>query len=123
MNALIFRKAPILPALGLATVLAGTLVVIPPAQAVMYLRGGSDQPTEGDPLDANDFSTGGDGLIDDIIQDSFAAPVTGGDDLVIAVPVRDAVVYLLVDFQDGIPVLRFVKVPGASSLVEASDAR
>lgn len=123
MNALIARKSAAMLPLWLAFILISSLILAPSAQAIRYLSDGSDRDTEGDPLDANDFSSGGDGLIGDIIENSFGVIDSGGGDVVIVVPVRNAVVYLVVDFQDGIPVLHAIKVPGAALLVEEFDAR
>lgn len=116
------RTTQFLP-LWLIIVMIVGVVLTPTVEAKRILsNNGTGGSTEGDPLDANDYGTGGGGLIGDDIQSNHGGAIAGGG-LLIPVPARDATVFLVVDFQGTIPVIRVVKLSHASAMVEAPDAR
>ncbi len=123
MNILISRNTSRFLTLWLAVLMIACLFHVPSAQAIRYLSDGSGDSSEGDPLDANDFSDGGGGLLDDNIQDNYSVIISGDGGFVINLPVSDRQVLLLVDFRTSIPFVRVIKISPAVSLTEDPDAR
>jgi hypothetical protein len=116
------RKFGRSPILALVAILGLGFVCAPTAMGVRYLSDGTDDSVEGDPLDANDYGSGGGGLIGGDVQDNNKANISGGG-IIIAGPARESRVYLIVDFRGTIPVLQVVRIPGAVLLAEDRDAR
>lgn len=98
------------------------------AQAVKYISlggGGGTNATEGDPLDANDYSSGsnGGGLIDDNIHEvPFIEPVS--DNIgVFQLPVGRLKLLMALDLRTGMPVFRIITFRDFRTRPEARDER
>ena len=123
MNSLYYRKTSRFLPLGLVILMIAGLIFAPSAQAIRYLSDGGGGGGEGDPLDANDYSSGG-GLIDDNVQDNHGGLPPGiGGGIIVQRPASDGRVYIIVDFQGRIPVLRVIKVADTVVLLEEPNAR
>lgn len=123
MNSFDYRKISRFLPVGLVILMIAGLLFAPSAQAIRYLSDGGGGGGEGDPLDANDYSSGG-GIIDGDVQDNHGGlPSVIGGGIVVQRPVSDGRVYIIVDFQGTIPVLRVIKVADTVILLEEPDAR
>jgi len=90
----------------------------------MTVGGGSTSATEGDPLDANDYSSGsGGGLIGDNIHEVPTAPVTTDSFGVFEFPVGRISLLMAVDFRSGMPVLRIFSFSEVRTRPEARHGR
>lgn len=124
MNTFNYLKTIRLLPLGLAILMIAGLIFAPSVQAIVYLSnggGGSGGGGEGDPLDANDYGGGG---YDDDYQDNHGVlPSVIGGGIVIQRAASDGMMYIIVDFQGTIPVLRVIQVSDAVILLEEPNAR
>ena len=115
----------------LAVTFSLTMVLTPDVQARSFLSnggsgGGPGQATEGDPLDANDFDSGG-GPIDDDIHDTASAgsvPVPGPRSIPLIKASFFGGSYLIgLEFMGNVPVWHFMKISGVVATAEGTDAR
>jgi hypothetical protein len=110
----------------LAVMMVFVVVDPEPAQARRYLSNGGSgggQSGEGDPLDANDYGTGGGGLIGDDVHNSYGLIESGGGGVIVNLPSSDASLVLVLDFRGKIPVIQLIRVSSREAAVEETNAR
>nr|MEE4266693.1 hypothetical protein [Candidatus Krumholzibacteria bacterium] len=111
---------------GLVLSFLVSLLVAPTTLAKVHLYGGDSGGGgggEGDPLDGNDYSDPGMGGIGDDIENSFGL-IEGGGGLVFSLPGTDkSQVWIIMDFQGKIPVLRVLQISSSATRVEGTHAR
>lgn len=78
---------------------------------------------EGDPLDGNDYSTGGGGLIGDHVHENASMIDSPPGGVIISGRMAESLIFVIVDFQGRIPVLRFVQISSSAVTLEGPDAR
>ena len=79
------------------------------AQARLDLLLGGDLVDEGDPLDSNDYSTGGGSDTDNDICDTYTAPDVDGFPTVVRIFFGERIGSLVIPvFQSGIPMLQVI---------------
>ena len=112
---------------GLVLSFLVSLLVAPTTLAKVHLYGGDNGggggSGEGDPLDGNDYSSPIGGGIGDDIENSFGL-IEGGGGLVFSLPGTDkSQVWIIMDFQGKIPVLRVLQISSSDTGVEGTHAR
>ncbi len=110
---------------GLVLSFLVSLLVAPTTLAKVHLYGGDSGggAGEGDPLDGNDYSDPGLGGLGDDIENAFGL-MEGGGGLVFSLPGSGkSQVWIIMDFQGRVPVLRMVQISSSATVVEGTHAR
>lgn len=121
MKTMMIPKADRFLTLWLVIMMVTALIFAPAAVAVLSLGFDTGGGSEGDPLDGNDYSSGG--LTGDEVGENDSVIDWGSGGWVILLPSHDTKMCLIVDFRGAIPVLQMFEINTSGSLVEDTDAR